>query len=518
MTGAKTARLLLLVFLGSLALQTAWILATPPFRGIDEFDQAFRADAVAGGQWHADYNAPVDGRGNLVIVRRSIAQAARPECYTYAYTGYANCNLVASVGHGRVTIASAAARYNPVFYWLVGTPARLFSGAAALEAMRVTAAVICSLMVMGIAWIIRLWAKGSWPWIGTVIAMTPMVIYSTMVPGPNGVEMLGGLGVWAALIGLSRVGGDRRREGPLIWAAVPYAICLVGVRALGPLWLAMVVLTCVGYLGLRNTARLLASHVRTWATAITIVMMVALAGIGWTLTQGTDSPSLSPNHHYPDKWSSSLLQLLAWPFQSFGVFPTRSEVAPNTAYLLGFLVFGVFLAVSFKLCRRTRLRLVLLSMIALAMLVPLLITLVVYTHSGTLWQGRYTLPYSLGIPLLASLTFDERPLSSSRSTRPAVLAGLSLLMVSYCVCVVHVLAKERVDSPLLGTSEWWIPSPWLVSALTVAGLGLWALAGKLFPALREPGIEPEECPQETAPNLSGAGVRAVAPSSLAGSR
>jgi hypothetical protein len=52
----------LLVLVGVMLLQSAWILAVPPFRGSDEFDHAFRAAGVATGQWHLSEQAS-NGRG-----------------------------------------------------------------------------------------------------------------------------------------------------------------------------------------------------------------------------------------------------------------------------------------------------------------------------------------------------------------------------------------------------------------------------------------------------------------------
>ena len=49
----RAFRVAALLFLGTLLLQSAWILTLPPFRGTDEFDHAFRAAQVAGGDWAA---------------------------------------------------------------------------------------------------------------------------------------------------------------------------------------------------------------------------------------------------------------------------------------------------------------------------------------------------------------------------------------------------------------------------------------------------------------------------------
>src|SRR3712207_2367380 len=130
------------VFLGALLLQVAWILAVPPFRGVDEFDHAYRAGSVAGGEWVSLGTEAAQGRGDLVRVPAGIVRDAGPVCSSYGYTGPDNCSPVARLDGDEVTVASAAARYNPLFYWVVGTPARPFDGVTALYVMRLTASLL----------------------------------------------------------------------------------------------------------------------------------------------------------------------------------------------------------------------------------------------------------------------------------------------------------------------------------------------------------------------------------------
>ena len=46
--GPRTSPLLLVV--GALLTQAAWLLSVPAFRGVDEFDHVYRAAAVARGE------------------------------------------------------------------------------------------------------------------------------------------------------------------------------------------------------------------------------------------------------------------------------------------------------------------------------------------------------------------------------------------------------------------------------------------------------------------------------------
>ncbi len=153
-------------------LQAAWILTVPPFRGSDEFDHAFRAAAVARGQWVAG-DVAEDGRGQLVVVPGSIVEAAHAQCEARDYTGPDNCSPVSELPGGEVEVASAASSYHPAFYWVVGTVALPFEGAGALYAMRIATALL-SLMFVALA----VWAvaklPGRWPMAGLVLATTPV--------------------------------------------------------------------------------------------------------------------------------------------------------------------------------------------------------------------------------------------------------------------------------------------------------------------------------------------------------
>jgi len=105
------------VLAGLSALLLAWILLIPPFGGTDEFDHAYRAAAVARGQWFATPSDATRGTGAWLEVPRDIVDAARPECQVRSYTTAADC---VGTAHGdTVRIASGAGRYQPVFYAVV---------------------------------------------------------------------------------------------------------------------------------------------------------------------------------------------------------------------------------------------------------------------------------------------------------------------------------------------------------------------------------------------------------------
>lgn len=470
-----TWRLPLLLFIGSLLMQTAWILALPPFRGIDEFDHAYRAAAVARGEWVAQPASAASGRGQLVTVPRSIVDAATPECETYDYTGPADCRPVLDLGDGLVTVDSSAAAYNPVFYWLVGSPSRIFSGDSALYVMRIMTALLCSAFLALAGWATSLWARSRWPLVGLLVAMSPVAIYSTSIVAPNGLEMVAAIVTWMSLLGLVRRDLDAATQRALILAALPGALTLVTLRSLGPLWLALLLVTVIAAAGARWTVTLVRRHSSLLLVASTLVVAATLASLEWIHVAGTLNPLPNPTP-YPNPVGNTLSQLPWWFFQSIAAFPTRTEQAPAVVYMGCILVGLALLVVGYRVAGR-QLRMTIALSLALTIGVPVLLGIATYSQRGEIWQGRYGLPFGFGVMLVLGLALDAtRP--RHRLIRPVLLAGWLLLTVANIVSVANVLIEERSNSPLSGTVHWITPSTWMVVLPMLLGWVCWAAAAK----------------------------------------
>ncbi len=178
-------RVPLLVLLGTLLLQAAWIVAVPPYRGSDEFDHVYRAASVAHGYWRPDSQPAPNGRGGLIPVPRQIVTDGTEVCSSYEYTKPDNCNPVQKLDEDMVTVASAAQLYNPLYYAAVGWPSLFLDGATALYAMRVVSALLCALVITLAAWSVTAWCTSQWPTVGLVLALTPVTVYSSIVVAPN---------------------------------------------------------------------------------------------------------------------------------------------------------------------------------------------------------------------------------------------------------------------------------------------------------------------------------------------
>ncbi len=471
-------RIALMWVIGSLLLQLAWISALPPFAGVDEFDHAYRASAVAHGQITTDHVSATDGRGELVVVDRSIAEAARPQCEARTYTGPDNCRAVADSGAGLVTIASAAASYNPAFYFVVGHAAEPFHGAYALYVMRLVAALLCSLFLGLAAWVTCLWARTRWPLVGLMVASTPVLVYSASIASPNGLEMCAALSVWAALLGLARADRGPTRQRKLLLAVLPGALVLTTIRAMGPALLLLIVATCVAVIGVRATFSIARRHLPVVLPALLVVLTATVSNVWWIVTQAPnarENTALVPLQH---PVANSLQQLPLWFFQSIAAFPSRTEQAPLAVYLLYMAAFFGILALGWRTAARSR-RLAVLAAGVATVALSVGVNSYFYSTDGDVWQGRYGLPYAVGIVLISALALDEKRWSPVHS-RSLLRIGWVALTAAQVVGVTSVALKMIDKEPSVQDPVWIYHSPVMIVALTVVGWSCWAFAVKRF--------------------------------------
>ena len=106
---------------------------------------------------------------------------------------------------------------------------------------------------------------------------------------------------------------------------------------------------------------------------------------------------------------------------------------------------------------------------------PLAVTLWTYRDAGVIWQGRYGLPFSLGLVVLAGLAL-ERLGPLTLAAHPWLLGGLSLVGVGQVVNVLSVLDSQSRESPSVALGLWHVPSPWLVGTVASVGWAVMSLA------------------------------------------
>lgn len=460
MTGPTARRVFLGYLVGILLLQAAWILAVPAYRGIDEFDHAYQAAAVARGQWHATEPAE-HGRGSVVEIPGSIVRAASPICSTYTYVGHDNCFPITRRPGDLVEVATAAASYNPAYYLAAGTLARPFPGQGFDYAMRVFTAIGCALLLAWAAALTVSWTSSPWPRIALVAGLTPVFTFSTSIASPNGISYACAALLWSALV--SVVTGNRVRAA--VVAAGTATAGFVVTHATGLLWTPMIVLAATLLVPWPRWREIWRAGRTTILPVAAVVAVICGASAWWIRTMGTNSLPTPTRHgaeaHLP--LADLPLYHVLWALETIAVFPTRSDPAPVGVYLLWIGVLGLVFGLAVRrLVLREVAGLVLLT--GFLVVVPTMLSIASYASEGWGWQGRYNLPLWLGVTTIAGLA-----LARGRAPRQLTAWVLAACMaVALLLSVVHVAWHEATTGPVapaLSTR----PGMVLLAALCVAG-------------------------------------------------
>ncbi|QWZ06375.1 hypothetical protein KRR39_12215 [Nocardioides panacis] len=172
--------------------------------------------------------------------------------------------------------------------------------------------------------------------------------------------------------------------------------------------------------------------------------------------------------------ASTLGQVPLWFFQGVAAFPRRMDSAPAVVYVTVGLVTLGLIGVGLATATR-RLRVTTVLVLAVAVLVPVAVTEATVGTGGPLWQGRYGLPFHIGVVLLAGLALERRAHWHHLAPVLLLVAGVCLA-VGQVVSPVQVLRHELATSPLRDSASWVHLSVWCVGLLVLAGLACYACA------------------------------------------
>jgi hypothetical protein len=331
-----------------------------------------------------------------------------------------------------------------------------------------TAALALALVALALG-SCRTWAHSRVALLGPVVACTPIVVYSCSIVAPNGVEVAAGLAFWAAAVGLLVADPGHLRRLALAAAASGATLCTL--RPMGPLWCLLAAVVVLGAVRAeRGRVQLLVRRRDVQASAL-VVVLSALQGAIWTIAMGAlslgkvpDPVHTSLGHRIGEV--SALVPL--WVFQSVAAFPMRDDSTSPAVYVCYLLVFGVLMVSAWRYADR-RVRLGIAAVVVVTLLLPFVTSVTSYDDLGAAWQGRYGLPFALGLVMLAAYSLDRA--GRALPGLWPVLAG-ALFVGAQVVSAAYTLHVETGRSPLVDSSVWLRPPMWLLVVATVAGAAL----------------------------------------------
>lgn len=450
-------------FLLVATLAGLWGLATPLFANADEPAHVVRAASVARGELLGTKPRAKALKGYTFVRLPAIYNSAGREldCFARKPNRDATCHTFTGSETKEREVITEAGRHPPAYYAIVGVVSRAWpSAAGAVYLMRVATVLITALFV---ATAVRALSRAAAPrvaLVGLAVALTPMVLSFGGAVNPSALETAAAIATWA--IGLVLVSELREGKEPdrgLVLQLGIAASALVLARQISMFWLALAALILGGILGKDAVRRLYrSSTARIWGA---IVVVSAGAQVAWiVLADGLDlSVPLGFEAHFSNYEIAreTVGRVSVFYFEMLGNLGWLDTTLPTLTYLLLTAALGalVLLAVAVGLRRYA---VALLVAIVITVVTPILLEAWQAREYGFYWQGRYTLPFAVGVPLLAAFALQ------ADAGRRVVLRGSFAPALGAMLVAAHVLAfyqaLRRWSVGANGPVFYWLDPKW----------------------------------------------------------
>jgi Predicted membrane protein (DUF2142) len=491
-------------FLTFACLAGIWALATPINGAPDEREHVIRAAAVARGQLVGQNGAYVNGTGALVRAPADLSAIMVPAyCFAFHQKRTADCARPLAAPATVKPQPSGAGRYFPVYYGIVGLPTLAIHGVASLYLIRFLSMLVSAALVASALTSAAQWRRSPLLVTGLYAAVVPMALFLFGVVNPNSWEIAAALCLWTSSLALL-FAEDCVDDSSLLTRIGVAALILVSMRSLSPLWLTLVVLL-VALAAVRGRLMeiLLQRRAMVWSGA---VLGVTLLQVAWTIrNQALDIGHLpAPGHlSLADRLETSILLVPGRLHDMVGVFGWLDTNSPALTYLLW--AAGVGAVVLLGLAGAARLpRAALVGVMVLTIAVPIASEVPGANMYGFAWQGRYTLPLAVGVPILAGLAAAVGgtlgPRAAIRLTAwLAILLGVAQFFAFWWMLLRYQVGEGNGLDPRVGS---WHPPGGSLLILSLYGLGLlsWGVLASMAWRLAA----------GWSPSPAGAGLRAAA--------
>jgi hypothetical protein len=382
-------RRFLVTFALLLACLVAWSVATPMYGSPDEPAHMVKAYAIVhrdSGTWN------MSGKYEYLVPPQ---YTAGDVCYAFRREQPANCLQLPSPGPDHLQ-STAAEPYPPFYYVLVGWPTLITPRVSGLYMMRAaSAAWVALLLALALHNVFELRNRRSLL-VGAALALTPAVFFFGATVNPSGLSIAAGMAAWTGGFALLRT--DRLLRAPLALAKVGAPLCLfLLLRRDSVLWAGLMLISLAVITPRDRRHELRRSRVAwAWGAAVVASALLQLntggaataTGVG-EAGEGSLSDAWNDIPNYIDQIGGGVLGWLDTP-------------VPN--FVLDVFTYGTGLLAILALCfAPRRLAIAVVAFTALVVTAPLTIGAIRHPY----FQGRYMLPFAVGIALTAGLGLTE---------------------------------------------------------------------------------------------------------------
>lgn len=345
-----------------------------------------------------------------------------------------SCTRPASTDTAPVVTDLYVGAYPPLPYLLMGWPSLVLEPDGAIYAARLCVLVICAALLASAFVAIRRATRSTFGLWGLILAITPATVFFATAANPMGLEIAASVCVGASLLELLRVRlPNGRISGSAVARTTLAAALLVNARPASLAVFAFITIAIVAGAGTRAQLGALARdrYCQMGAAAVGAATLVASAWFVYARPLDSVVGIRQPDETRLEIARHSLDLLPVRVRELVGVFGWGdTNVPPWMAY--GWLLLVAALVVAALVVATGRQRVVLVGVIAANVAIPTIAELPKAHDLGYIWQGRYSLPFAVAIPLFAGWCVARRHVRVRWAVPAATLAacfvGMSMIV------------------------------------------------------------------------------------------
>jgi len=458
------------------ALGVLWATALPLFGSPDEPAHVTRAVSVARGQWLGDRIPGLTGGWRVVDVPEVVESANDVGCYAFRNDVSAAC-LDYSGSDRRIEARTTAGTYFPGYYLLVGLPSWVSAQARGVYLMRYLSAIVgAALLASALAsvWSFPNRRIGA---IGLAVAVTPMVLFVNGTVNPSSLEISAAIAAWASACALLAAPA----EGPIdrrLVLRIAVAFSALGLsRLFAPMWIAAILGT-VGIIGGITLLRRWLQD-RGLQVAAVVIAVATLSQVAWNLVVRPVDTGTSVEITRYELIRNTIGRSGFFYESMIGNFGWLNVKAPYLTIVAWTAAIGLLLALGLSMSSR-RASIALLLVAAATALLPIVSEYREVPIIGPFWQGRYTLPLAVGVPIVGAYLVGASSIGARLArSRLAIVVGVALGVGQF---LGFAQTLRRFTVGINGPFQYWVNAPWSppLGALTltlafIAAVALWLI-------------------------------------------